>query len=317
MTDSTSATASITKDSERDGVRIPLGIRDLGTHSLFMRAAPDKLFHYTTLNGLRGIIESRTLWLTKAAYLNDRSELKHAITLFQQEANRQATALLGDKADIGELLREAAHQLDSFQETNICLASFCEDGDLLSQWRGYGSSGSGVALGFSGQALERVNGTGWAKLLRCLYEPAEQIQVIRDLVCLLCNAYVLCKSSASSDRHSTIRKDLIGYFNTTFLQVAPVLKNKHFAEEREWRIVTLPRKNTDLKFRALVSNERVSQHYVYDLAPNESGNYDFLSSVVIGPSSEPRLVSDAVWTLCSQSKVGLNALTISQIPYRG
>lgn len=317
MTDSSSIAASTTKDSEGVGVRIPLGISDLETHPLFMRAAPDQLFHYTTLNGLRGIIESKTLWLTKAAYLNDRSELKHAITLFQQEANSQATALSDDKADMGELLREAAHQLDSFQETNICLASFCENGDLLSQWRGYGSSGSGVALGFSGQALERVNGTGWARLLRCLYEPGEQIQVIRDLVRLLRSAYTICTSGIPSDRHASIRKDLIGYFNTTFLQVAPVLKNKHFAEEREWRIVTLPRKSTDLKFRALVSNERVSQYYVYDLTPDRSGNHDFLSSVVIGPTGEPRLVADAVWTLCTQSKVGLNALMFSQIPYRG
>lgn len=317
MTDSSCVIDPAVKDSEDIEVRIPLGITDLGSHSLFMRAAPDKLFHYTTLNGLRGIIESKALWLTKAAYLNDRSELKHAITLFQQEANSQAAALTKDGADIGELLREAAHQLDSFQETNICLASFCEDGDLLSQWRGYGSSGSGVALGFSGQTLERVNQTGWARLLRCIYEPAEQVQVIRDLVRILRNAYDLCKSRAPSDRHATIRTDLIGYFNTTFLQVAPVLKNKHFAEEREWRIVTLPRKSTDLKFRALVSNERVSQYYVYDLAPDKSGNHDYLSSVVIGPTSEPRLVSDAVWTLCNQSKVGINDLMFSQIPYRG
>lgn len=317
MTDSSRLAASTIRDSEEIGVRIPLGISDLETHPLFLRAAPDKLFHYTTLNGLRGIIESKTLWLTKAAYLNDRSELKHAITLFQQEAISQAVALPDKSADVGELLREAAHQLDSFQKTNICLASFCEDGDLLSQWRGYGSSGSGVALGFSGQALERVNGTGWARLLRCLYEPSEQMQVIRDLVRLLTNAYTTCTSGVSSDKHATIRKNLIGYFNTTFLQVAPVLKNKHFAEEREWRIVTLPRNSTDLKFRALVSNERVSQYYIYDLLVNASGNHDFLSSVVIGPTAEPKLVSDAVWTLCNQSKVGLNALMFSQIPYRG
>lgn len=310
-------TSSSARNSDGAGVRIPLGITDLRSHVLFMRPVPEKLFHYTTLNGLRGIVESRSLWLTKAAYLNDRSELKFAISLFQCEANNQVAALVGSRSDIADLLRDAAHQLDSFQETNICLASFCEDGDLLSQWRGYGSAGLGVALGFSGHALERVNRTGWGNLLRCVYEPNEHMQVIRDLIQLLLNAYEICKKGVSSDKYASIRKDLIGYFNTTFLQVAPVLKNKHFTVEREWRIVTLPRPNTDSKFRALVSNERVGQYYVYEFEPAQSGGHDFLPSIVIGPASEPELVSGAVWTLCSQSNVGLNAITFSQIPYRG
>ena len=298
-------------------MRIPLGITDLESRSLFLQSAPSNLFHYTTLNGVQGIIESKTLRLTKAAYLNDRSELKHAITLFQQVARSHVANLATDKADVCDLLLDAAQQLDSFQHTNICLASFCENGDLLSQWRGYGGSGAGVALGFSGQALERVNQTGWAKLLRCIYHPAEQIAVIRDLVYILCNSYEVCKSGQPPESNASIRKDLIGYFNTTFLQVAPVLKNHHFAEEREWRIVTMPRKSTDLKFRALVSNERVTQYYVHDLGPVISGNYDFLSTVVIGPTLEPQLISDAIWTLCSKNKVSLNSIRFSQIPYRG
>jgi hypothetical protein len=43
---------------------------------------------------------------------------------------------------IEEGLREQPKPIDNFA------ISFCDDGDLLSQWRGYGSFGSGYAIGF-------------------------------------------------------------------------------------------------------------------------------------------------------------------------
>ncbi len=38
---------------------------------------PDELFHYTNINGLKGILETQTLWATHYAYLNDSQEIKH------------------------------------------------------------------------------------------------------------------------------------------------------------------------------------------------------------------------------------------------
>jgi hypothetical protein len=46
-----------------------------------IQTAHPELFHYTDLQGLRGILSSNTLWATNYRYLNDRSEL----TLFRQK----------------------------------------------------------------------------------------------------------------------------------------------------------------------------------------------------------------------------------------
>jgi hypothetical protein len=120
-----------------DGTRtIPLQLRDLDSSAsaLFMSSPPKELFHYTSLDGARGIIESKSLRLTKFTYLNDTSEFRHAIGLFRAEVH---TAIQSLNHGHREFLRKVAAQLDSFESTNICIASFCEDGDLLSQWRGY------------------------------------------------------------------------------------------------------------------------------------------------------------------------------------
>ena len=37
----------------------------------------DEIFHYTDLNGLKGILEGRGFWLSEAKFLNDEEELKN------------------------------------------------------------------------------------------------------------------------------------------------------------------------------------------------------------------------------------------------
>jgi len=43
------------------------------------------IYHYTSLQGLLGIIESRSIWTTNIIYLNDTSELNYATKLFNEE----------------------------------------------------------------------------------------------------------------------------------------------------------------------------------------------------------------------------------------
>lgn len=46
----------------------------------FYKEVPHKtLFHYTTQNGLLGIIESKSLWLSDNQYMNDMTEYNHTI----------------------------------------------------------------------------------------------------------------------------------------------------------------------------------------------------------------------------------------------
>ena len=49
---------------------------------------PDKpaiLYHYTTPEGLKGILQSGKLWATEVRYMNDASELDYALEFARQE----------------------------------------------------------------------------------------------------------------------------------------------------------------------------------------------------------------------------------------
>src|ERR1035438_5726396 len=59
---------------------------------------PDTLYHYTTPEGLLGIIESSALFLSDARFVNDRSELSYGRRVFTDRLLRYAEASGSDIA---------------------------------------------------------------------------------------------------------------------------------------------------------------------------------------------------------------------------
>jgi hypothetical protein len=96
-------------------------------------APPPPLFHYTSLAGLLGILETGELWASELRSLNDVAELTLGFDLITDEVRRR----LGEAPDI------VAEQLLGWIEERsrfgpmLFAAAFTENGNLLSQWRGY------------------------------------------------------------------------------------------------------------------------------------------------------------------------------------
>src|SRR3954469_8344806 len=95
---------------------------------------PTTLFHYTTAAGLHGILSSGRIWATDLEYLNDSRELRYGLDLLRD-------AMLAHQA--GKWSREVDFILgfrDVPPARRMMVTCYCEDGDLLGQWRGYGAS---------------------------------------------------------------------------------------------------------------------------------------------------------------------------------
>src|SRR6266404_2318800 len=116
---------------------------------------PDKpLYHYTTQSGLLGIIGSRKMWVTHTQYLNDRREFLHAVDLVRDElGNRLKTS--SASVTRHQLLQMEEMLQSSPQSINVCVCSFSEEPDLLSQWRAYGGP-AGFAIGFPGEFVKEA-----------------------------------------------------------------------------------------------------------------------------------------------------------------
>lgn len=300
---------------KQEGKRIPISWKDIDCNELFSCSPPEVLYHYTNLDGAAGIIQNASFWLTKFTYLNDKTELHHAIRLFQSEVRQYVVEL--DNKELKQFLNKASEQLECFEETNLCIGCFCENGDLLSQWRAYGCSGSGMALGFNSKRLDSFKSTKSIHLWKCVYAWAQQVRIIKGLVQVLVNSFnVILKGKDGNDNWEKTKRDLIGYFNSTFLMVAPVLKNAHFQEEQEWRLITSSLSCDNKSYCVKISSERVSQYYNLCFCINEEQKKDFIRNVVVGPSDKASLIADAFGTLLYQHKYLFDGIGYSQIPFR-
>ena len=283
-------------------------VDDLPSRFAFEATPPDHLFHYTDLEGEKGIYTSRTLWMSKFTASNDISEILLAIRHFQGFVQRKASELT--RAE-GDFLREAADQLESFRRTNICLASFCEQHDLLSQWRSYGNDGRGIALGFNSKRLVELAERNGLRLFRCVYDQAAHERIASDLVNLLLGSF---RTSPPDGPHA--RRALVTRFNAMFLVVAPVIKDHRFVEEREWRLVSNPVPFDDPNMIAVMKGNQASVKLTVKLTGDSEGMSNMIPRVTIGPTLDPHNVSDAIDVLSQRNGFHISQIEISGIPYR-
>jgi len=247
---------------------------------------PKTLYHYTNAEGLLGIVDSGTVWATHSAYLNDASELQYAIGLMKEvvekataDAKENSWKWLCRYAICVNAVREGRHaviqahgespdSVGSAQDTEEThfVACFSKEGDRLSQWRGYGKSIGGYALGFPFEHLraiqKRINDSQVGKTYhelnplievgfgRCWYNPEEQKSLLADAF----NRVLRHLKKPDPAPFSSLGRDdfltrlthpvswLPGVLNAIPRIVSPYLKSPDFKEEQEWRLVVRVRR---------------------------------------------------------------------------
>ena len=121
---------------------------------------PRILFHYTDVNGLRGIVDSNSVRASAAYYLNDSSEVEYGCALVVAELKRWVELNRGQKTFAATVLEALYRLFDNdpsskiSRSANIYVTCFCEEDNLLSQWRAYGQKG-GYSLGFWVEGLRK------------------------------------------------------------------------------------------------------------------------------------------------------------------
>ena len=205
----------------------------MNVREILSRTPPPLLYHYTSQVGLLGIVRDQEIWASHTQYLNDRREFRHALKLASGELDQMQEEAEGDKRQlIGEMKSGLERSIES---VNVCVSSFSEVGDMLSQWRAYGGGTSGFSVGFSGSFLREVSESQDCWLVPCVYQEPEQRALVRTLLEDVLQENVH-NQAAALETHQPPGGNLQAYLN----RYAPILKDSSFAEEREWRIISRP-----------------------------------------------------------------------------
>ena len=183
------------------------------------------LYHYTTAEGLRGIIKSKSIWASDYRFLNDAREFRYGLSIFDDIFVDRKKRMQPEAVEVLERGRHWIEVTSDF-DFSLLIASFCEHDDLLSQWRGYNGA-LGYAIGLNGDWVQQNADEQKFHWGAAIYEPTEQQQVIHS-------AFNLLDSLLAEGRSSQYVKE---EWWPHMLKCVARLKNKHFREEREWRLV--------------------------------------------------------------------------------
>jgi hypothetical protein len=109
--------------------------------------------------------------------MNDATEFGRALAMARKQLENTMERLNSpsEKAACAQL-RES---LSGLEDVNIFAACFCQDGDLLSQWRGYSGAGQGYAIAFNSQFLTHLASIGSFTKGKCIYDTELQYTILK------------------------------------------------------------------------------------------------------------------------------------------
>lgn len=251
------------------------------------------IYHYTTVSGLIGIITSRELWASDCQFLNDGTELSYARKIFFAEVK---------KLNLKKTLFEDADTWysvpgPSLERFRMFIACFCEDSDLLSQWRGYGTD-QGYALGFDIAQLKSLDLGEISPVQYGIKNPLEYFAQELD-------------AATRPSAHPGIAE----WHNSEFLlRRLALVKHPGFAEEREWRalkqipVYDLKDQSTATQFRS--SPMGPIAYLVIPFPP------ECLREIIIGPGSHTKTRKAAVQDMLQYRGFQDVKVRVSKIPFR-
>jgi hypothetical protein len=284
---------------------------------------PRVLYHYTSVDGLGGIIAHRQMWASHFAFMNDPAELHHADDHLRSAVASHVDIAGGAGRAVLQRFLNSHPTERVYNDLDIFVACFSIDGDSLPQWRAYADDGRGYAIGidttYGGKEADPVpcgmHGTYVVDMYKVEYS-SEKLQedllaFLRDLLSKI--AYGEQRGASSADLQS------VAYRHLRVRAVHDSIRYKHraFEHEGEWRMVA----TGDVPDRKNRPCRGVPLPYV-PLRLTKNGDLLPIHEVRVGPAHVSRGTATAAYRgtvdllhgKCMRADVPSMVL-VSEIPY--
>ena len=251
------------------------------------------LYHYTSPDGLIGILRHGRLWATSIRHFEDKTELLYAERIYEQVLDEIAEKHpklaeacriepCGAPSRAGPLSpgsRRRATWLNKVLDMYVACFSTCNDS--LNQWEKYACRGSGFAIGFDRCELEKAIKQANFNLVPVRYSVDTQKRELH-------NIFEQCSSAISATAPPPDIDLCANEIVNALALHANLFKDPKFEPEKEWRIIieTLPGRS-DLCFRS--STDKVIPYMKTPKLP--------VSSITIGAAMDQEASAAGVGAL--------------------
>ncbi|MGD9971333.1 MAG: DUF2971 domain-containing protein [Sulfuricurvum sp.] len=292
-----------------------------------------QVYHYTNIQGLQGIIDSEALWMTDFQYMNDSQEINHGIQL----AESILRELKSSERYIGkeDYLKIWEKFVETGVDRRICISCFSLDnGDSLSQWRGYADKGAGISIGFNVSEWKFWN-KDLTRLDKVIYDIEQQRKILLNLFHIH-----LTLLDWNSDKNITNFKgekiepkkpeELTNYFISQVYKYIISFKHHSFEDEKEARWVYLEDMNflEDMSLKSpkkqfRTAGNKLIPYISSNELPNILGYGEKevkmklpITEIVVGPQKDSDLVVSGIKELLQEYGYSHVNVRKSKVPFR-
>ena len=268
--------------------------------------------HYTSQEGLLGIIDSGCLWATNILYLNDENEYLDAIQHLRNLIPK--TKSLKDEfyqMIVGDYKRSLFESLDSLEKSwrkRNYLVSFSKESDLLSQWRGYCPENNGYGIVFDTEEIRKRAEKRFSFVYygNCIYSSQAKLENLKQK---LNQTYIKFRDVIGDQESIT---DCMETLEQELDELACLFKDESFSEEKEVRLVVILDGFEGSKACKFRTGKTSIIPYIEVEFPPES-----IKQIIIGPTLDQVRAKYSLEQLLFR-KFGLEMpeIILSKVPYR-
>lgn len=284
--------------------------------SMIMPVAPQvprSVFHYTTAQGLLGILKAPgalsrlppdpldrefadhwfTLWASDARYLNDSAEISHGAKPLAEAIRRvhgrdglpQMHWLANELETFGVKGRILTTELrDRNAEFLAFVTSFSDSADDLTQWRAYADSG--YCIEFETSALTEL-----AYTIQPWTDPIDtRLSAVRKVDGLFPIRYLLDNADYDNLARDVLCSPRGGSWGAA--RALATIKNPTFQAEHEWRLVATIT-DVEVREKVRVGRDGLLVPYIELSLPAPTDQAAVLS-ITVGPGPHQQLRRDSV-----------------------
>lgn len=273
---------------------------------------PEVLWHYTSSEGLKGIISESCFRFAEAIYMNDGSEVIYGIELLRSLLGNFAKENAQDHAFIiPQILDRIAATLDEFRSTIFC---FCEETNLLNQWRDYGRDIVPYCIGIETKDLNAVGEYSFdASLSKVIYDRDLQERIMTDAIRRFHDKVVNIPGFgelADEEAYPYLMEAAI-----EFSQIILRFKNPAFQAEKEWRLIAY-KPDIEKRVKRNFRSSTLGVIPFYEWRRRAQRSKLPIRSVVVGPSPYGRISHLALRELLEEYSYKDVETSFSTIPIR-
>lgn len=277
-----------------------------------------ELYHYTSIAGMKGIIEENGFWASDNRFMNDSEENLSGIRLARDVLQHKLKR--SKDAAFASILRSVDELFAAPKEYGYLVACFSTARDDLGQWRGYAAGGVCLRLG---DRLEEESPLFFAPehipytaIYKCLPKRVLLLSAIRTFEREYARDRAAMPVDWPEDHDEEYTKALHSHISGCIVG----FKDAAFENEAEVRIVLsyehLCQFDGGLRFRVsplgIIPYLRTGDN----LCIKKHGGRLPLREVVVGPAPHQTLIAQSVETFLRQKGYSDTVVSVSSVPYR-